>query len=189
MAEGQRSQRLKLVEMMALSSVPPCDGCRSAAAALADRPSRNGVLGSGAWITVPITPGALHLGESHLLARVIALLRCGRTACSTPAVVAATPLYWHKCSQPLESMAFRACSEPHGHDVIELWIPGQHPDSHHQRTCEPGNRFRSGWAAMLKTEKRFTRDACSGRKVCLGETSSEPAANQAGQRMRPLLAR
>src|ERR1700730_5610113 len=108
---------------------------------------------------MPRTPGALHLGESHLFARVIALLRCGRTACSTPAVVTTTPLYWHKRRQPLESLAFRACSEPHGHDVIEPWVLGQHLDGHHQCTCEPGNRFRRGWAAVLEAEKRFTRDA------------------------------
>jgi len=56
-------------------------------------------------------------------------------------------------------------------------------------TCEPGNRFRSGWAAVLDAENRFARNACSDSQVCLGETSSEPADKQAGQRMRPLLVR
>jgi hypothetical protein len=42
---------------------------------------------------------------------------------------------------------------------------------------------------VLKTKKRFTRDACSGSKVRLSEIGSEAAANQAGQRMCPRLAR
>src|SRR5713226_901247 len=97
--------------------------------------SRFGLLGR--WVPSCATLDRTILSNPHTATTCSA-------ARSTSAVIAATPLNWQRRREPVERVALRACSEPHGHEAIEPWVLGQHSDGHHQRTCEPGNRFGGG---------------------------------------------
>src|SRR5207244_5595952 len=132
----------------------------------------------GNLLVPPISPGSFDVGKSRPLVGVIPLLRGFRTTRSTPTVVAPTSLDRRKPRQPLQLVALRACSEPCRHVPIELWVPGQRSDWHHQRASQPRNGFGSTRAAVLQSQKRFTRDARATRKLRLGEAGAEAAANE-----------
>src|SRR6266567_43074 len=137
-------------------------------------------LGGSNLFVLPVSPGSLDVGKSRLLVGVIPLLRGFRPTHSTSTVVAPTSLDRRKPRQPLQLVARRACSEPCRHVLIELWVPGKHSDWHHQRASQPRNGFGSTRAAVLQSQKRFTRDARASRKLRFGEAGAESAANETG---------
>src|SRR5207244_12537479 len=124
------------------------------------------------------SPSSFAVGMSRPLVGVLPLLLCLRTTRSTSTVVAPTSLDRRKPRQPLQLVARRACSEPCRHVPIELWVPCKHSDWHHQRASQPRNGFGSTRAAVLQSQKRFTRDARATRKLRLGEAGAEAAANE-----------
>ena len=134
----------------------------------------------GNLLVPPISPGSFDVGKSRLLVGVIALLRGFRTTRSTSTEVAPTSLNRRNPRQPLQLVARRACSAPCRHVPIELCVPGKHSDGHHERASQPRNGFGSTRAAVLQSQKRFTRDAPASRKLRLGEAGAESAANETG---------